>query len=102
MTELTALCEAGVPVISQPAYIGVVATFLSGPVKSLPTLPVVSRRRDIALFEIRDLVALSRRFKVNGTAADANAFAERLLRVRATSRSWNTVKGLVAKYSMPS
>ena len=99
MTELVVLCEGGVPPISGPDYIGVTATFLSCPAKGVPKLPVTSRRGDICVFELRQDVVLSHRFKVNGNAGDANALAERLFAVPSTSRSWNTVKGLVKKFS---
>jgi hypothetical protein len=68
-------------------------------INSVPTLPATSRRGDIILFELRGSVALSHRIKVKGTAGDANAFAERLLQVPATSRSWRTVEGIVAKFA---
>jgi hypothetical protein len=64
----------------------------------MPALPVVSRKGDITLFEIRNGVALSHRIEINGNAGDANAFVERLLRVPSTSRRWRTVEGLVGKY----
>jgi hypothetical protein len=48
----------------------------------------------------QSLIVLSHRFKVNGNAGDANAFAERLFGVTSTSRSWNTVQGLVRKFSV--
>jgi uncharacterized protein (DUF1697 family) len=100
MAELAALHEAGIPPISRPDYIGVVATFLSAQAKTVPLLPSSSRRGDICLFEIRKDVVLSHRFKVNGNAGDANALAERLFGVAATSRSWNTVQGLVRKFNV--
>ena len=100
IAELGVLCEAPIPPISRPDYIGVVATFLSTQAKTVPVLPVSSRRGDICVFGIRKDVVLSHRFKVNGNAGDANAFAERLFGVPSTSRSWNTVKGLVTKFSV--
>jgi uncharacterized protein (DUF1697 family) len=99
MTELVALREGGVPPINRPDYIGVTATFLSCPAKAAPELPVTSRRGDICVFEMRKDVVLSHRFQVNGNAGDANALAERLFGVPGTSRSWNTVEGLVRKFS---
>ena len=99
MTELVALREGGIPPIDRPDYIGVMATFLSYPAKAVPELPVTSRRGDICIFEMRKDVVLSHRFQVNGNAGDANAFAERLFGVPGTSRSWNTVEGLVRKFS---
>jgi hypothetical protein len=100
MAELVALCEAGIPPIVSPDYIGAISTFLSTPSKTIPGLPLTSRRGDICVFEIRKDVVLSHRFKVNGNAGDANAFAERLFGVPSTSRSWNTVQGLVNKFSV--
>ncbi len=73
----------------RPDYIGVMATFLAG-TKSIPKARN-SRRGDILVFEVRNDVVLSHRFKVNGSAGDANAFAERLFGIAGTSRSWNTV-----------
>jgi uncharacterized protein (DUF1697 family) len=99
MTELVALREGGVPPINRPDYIGVTATFLSCPAKTMPELPVTSRRGDICVFEMRKDVVLSHRFQVNGNAGDANALAERLFGVPGTSRSWNTVRGLVRKFN---
>jgi uncharacterized protein (DUF1697 family) len=99
LAELAALGEAGIPLIRRPDYIGVTATFLSLRAKTVPVLPLSSRRGDICVFEIRKDVVLSHRFKVNGNAGDANAFAERLFGVPSTSRSWNTVQGLVTKFS---
>jgi len=100
MAELAVLCEAGIPSISRPDYIGVIATFLSTQPKTVPVLPLSSRRGDIDVFEIRKDVVLSHRFKVNGNAGDANALAERLFGVASTSRSWNTVQGLVRKFNV--
>jgi uncharacterized protein (DUF1697 family) len=99
MMELILFLEGGVPAMVRPDYIGVMATFLAGPPKSIPKLPVNSRRGDILVFEVRNDVVLSHRFKVNGSAGDANAFAERLFGIAGTSRSWNTVGGLVRKYA---
>ena len=100
MAELVALCEAGIPSITGPDYIGAVATFLSTQAKTVPGLSFTSRRGDICVFEIRKDVVLSHRFKVNGTAGDANALVERLFGVPSTSRSWNTVHGLVRKFNV--
>ena len=100
MAELAVLCEGGIPPISRPDYIGVIATFLSTRGKTVPMLPLSSRRGDICVFEIRKDVVLSHRFKVNGNAGDANALAERLFGIPSTSRSWNTVQGLVRKFSV--
>jgi uncharacterized protein (DUF1697 family) len=100
LAELAVLSEAGIPLISRPDYIGVIATFLSAQAKTVPVLPLSSRRGDIRVFEIRKDVVLSHRFKVNGNAGDANALAERLFGVTSTSRSWNTVQGLVRKFSV--
>jgi len=100
IAELGVLCEAGIPPINRPDYIGVIATFLSAQAKTVPVLPLSSRRGDICVFEIRKDVVLSHRFKVNGNAGDANALAERLFGVTSTSRSWNTVQGLVRKFSV--
>jgi uncharacterized protein (DUF1697 family) len=100
MAELAVLCEAAIPPISRPDYIGVIATFLSTRAKAVPMLPLSSRRGDICVFEMRKDVVLSHRFKVNGNAGDANALAERLFGVPSTSRSWNTVQGLVRKFSV--
>lgn len=99
VAELLVLREGGIPVIVRPDYIGVMATFLSGPAKSVPKLPVSSRRGDISVFEVRHDVVLSHRFKVHGNAGDSNALVERLWQVQATSRSWRTVEGLVAKFA---
>jgi hypothetical protein len=84
MTELILFLEGGVPAMVRPDYIGVMATFLAGPPKSIPKLPVNSRRGDILVFELRNDVVLSHRFKVNGSAGDANAFAERLVGIAGT------------------
>jgi len=100
MAELVALCEPGIPPIVSPDYIGATSTFLSTQAKTIPGLPLTSRRGDICVFEVRKDVVLSHRFKVNGNAGDANAFAERLFGVPGTSRSWNTVQGLVKKFSV--
>jgi hypothetical protein len=100
MAELAVLCDGGTPPISRPNYIGVIATFLSTQAKTVPMLPLSSRRGDICVFEIRKDVVLSHRFKVNGNAGDANALAERLFGIPSTSRSWNTVQGLVRKFSV--
>ncbi|HEX4200845.1 MAG TPA: hypothetical protein VHY59_04955 [Chthoniobacterales bacterium] len=77
-----------------------IATFLSTQAKTVPVLPLSSRRGDICVFEIQNDVVLSQRFEVNGNAGDANAFAERLFGVPGTSRSWKTVQGLVRKFSV--
>jgi hypothetical protein len=53
IAELGVLCEAGIPPISRPDYIGVIATFLSTQAKTVPVLPLSSRRGDICVFEIR-------------------------------------------------
>jgi len=100
IAELGKLCEAGIPPISRSDYLGVIATFLSTQPKTVPVLPLSSRRGDICVFEIRKDVVLSHRFKVNGNAGDANALAERLFGVISTSRSWNTVQGLVRKFNV--
>jgi uncharacterized protein (DUF1697 family) len=100
MAELAVLYESGIPPIIRPDYIGVMATFLSTQAKTVPGLPFTSRRGDICVFEIRKDVVLSHRFEVNGNAGDANALAERLFGVPGTSRSWNTVQGLVRKFSV--
>lgn len=99
LAELVTLCQSGIPAVSGPDYIGVVATFLSASPELVPKLPVNSRRGDISVFEVRNDVVLSHRFKVNGNAGDANVFVERLLRVPATSRSWRTVEGLAIKFA---
>jgi len=100
MAELAVLCEAGIPPIERPDYIGVVATFLSTQARTVPVLPLSSHRGDICVFELRNDVVLSQRFKVHGNAGDANALTERLFGVPSTSRSWNTVQGLVRKFSV--
>jgi uncharacterized protein (DUF1697 family) len=100
MADLAALCEGGIPPVTRPDYIGVIATFLSIQPNTVPVLPLSSRRGDICVFGIRKDVVLSHRFKVNGNAGDANALAERLFGVPSTSRSWNTVQGLVRKFSV--
>jgi uncharacterized protein (DUF1697 family) len=99
LAEVVVLSQSGIPAISESDYIGVMATFLSGPPESVPKLPVNSRRGDISVFEVRNNVVLSHRFKVNGNAGDANTFVERLLKVPATSRSWRTVQGLATKFA---
>jgi hypothetical protein len=53
IAELGVLCKAGIPPISRPDYIGVIATFLSTQAKTVPVLPLSSRRGDICVFEIR-------------------------------------------------
>jgi uncharacterized protein (DUF1697 family) len=100
LAELAVLCEAGIPPISRSDYIGVIVTFLSKQAKTVPELPLSSRRGDVCVADIRKDVVLSHRFKVNGNAGDANAFVERLFGVPSTSRSWNTVQGLVRKFNV--
>jgi len=61
-----------------------------------PKLPLVSNIENLEVFEIRDGAALILlRRKPNGSVGSPNAFIEKELGVRATTRNWNTIKKIL-------
>jgi hypothetical protein len=80
-------------------YLGVFASFLSEPPSHIPALPRRSPRGELELFAVHVSIALTHRHRFAAHPPDANAFAERILGVPATTRAWSTVLRLVDKFA---
>ncbi|MBV9391648.1 MAG: DUF1697 domain-containing protein [Verrucomicrobia bacterium] len=89
--------SAGKP--TQSNYLGIYVTFFADSTgqSKRQELPIVSPRKDIEVFDIAETFALSRRFQVE-SAGDANPFLERILLTPCTTRNWNTVVRILAKF----
>jgi uncharacterized protein (DUF1697 family) len=74
-------------------------TFLHHDAQAPGPLPLQSKRQDLELFAStgREVFSLSR--VVGNSPGSPNAFLEKLLALPATTRNWNTVSRLVAKYA---
>ncbi|WP_257388222.1 DUF1697 domain-containing protein [Tahibacter caeni] len=74
-------------------------TFLAPDAPALPALPLESRRSDVRLLAARGGDVLSLSYKLGNTPGSPNAFVEKILAAKATTRAWNTIVRLVAKYT---
>lgn len=74
-------------------------TFLPDPVPDVPAPPIATARRDFVIFAIDETEAYSVTYLVNGRQGSPNAFLERHTEAGLTTRNWNTVERLVAKYA---
>jgi uncharacterized protein (DUF1697 family) len=100
------VAELGALVASDP-FAGQVAegrdacciSFLGAPRKPLPSLPLVTARRDLELLHADDTHVLSVSRWVGKSGGSPNAWLERHLGEPATTRNWRTVVRLVEKYS---
>ncbi len=68
--------------------------FLSAEPAERPQLPVESPKKDVRIFELSGREAYYLAKKVKGKAEFPNQFVEEALKVKATSRSWEIVKGI--------
>ncbi len=71
-------------------------TFTGEELSVMPSLPLISSNRDLEVFRIvgRDLFTLSREFK--GRFGFPNNFIEDQLRIKATTRNWETIRKMPA------
>lgn len=74
-------------------------TFVGAPRRPLPTLPLMTVRRDLELLRADDSHVLSVSRWLGSSAGSPNAWIERTLGEPATTRNWRTVVRLVEKYS---
>lgn len=74
-------------------------TFLHHGAEAPGPLPLQSKRRDLELFACTDGEVFSLSRRVGSSPGSPNAFLEKLLALPATTRNWNTVSRLVAKYA---
>ena len=74
-------------------------TFLDAKHPALPALPLVSKREDVELLSATEGEVFSISRVVGNTPGSPNAFLEKLLGAPASTRAWNTVGRLVAKYA---
>jgi uncharacterized protein (DUF1697 family) len=74
-------------------------TFLAPDAPALPALPLDSRRGDVRLLAARAGDVLSLSYKLGNTPGSPNAFLEKTLAAKATTRAWNTIVRLVARYA---
>ncbi len=74
-------------------------SFLGAPARSMPALPFVTPRGDLALLRTDDTHVLSVSRWVGSSAGSPNAWLERTLGEPATTRNWRTVVRLVEKYA---
>ena len=73
-------------------------TFLPGSAPDLPALPVVSGRGDVTVFRATRGEAYAETRLVGGRPGTATALLERASGAAVTTRNWNTVRRLVARY----
>jgi uncharacterized protein (DUF1697 family) len=73
-------------------------TFLDAKHPALPALPLASRREDVVLLSATEGEVFSVSRVVGNTPGSPNAFLEKLLGTPASTRAWNTVVRLVARY----
>ena len=73
-------------------------TFLSAPPAGLPRLPISTPRGDLVVFSVdgSDVYSVTR--LMGGREGNPNGLLERLVGPGLTSRNWNTVERIVAKY----
>lgn len=74
-------------------------TFLHRDAELPEPLPLRSKRQDLELFHCTGGEVFCLSLKIGNTPGSPNAFLEKLLGLPATTRSWNTVSRLVAKYA---
>ena len=74
-------------------------TFLPDSMPDLPSPPISTKRRDFLIFAVDGAEAYSVTYLVNGRQGSPNAFLERHVGAGLTTRNWNTVERLVAKYT---
>lgn len=74
-------------------------TFLHPDAQAPGPLPMQSKRQDLELFACTGSEVFSLSRKVGNSPGSPNAFLEKLLALPATTRNWNTVSRLVAKYA---
>lgn len=74
-------------------------TFLAPDAPALPPLPLDSRRGDVRLLAARGGDVFSVSYELGSTPGSPNAFLERTLAAKATTRAWNTIVRLVDKYA---
>ncbi|KRD18339.1 MULTISPECIES: DUF1697 domain-containing protein [Acidovorax] len=73
-------------------------TFLHDDAKVLPALPTCNARRDVQVLLYTDAELLSLSHLTGKTPGNPNVFAEQLLGLPATTRTWGTVARLVRKF----
>jgi uncharacterized protein (DUF1697 family) len=61
-------------------------------------LPWVSPKKDLEIFSLDSSQALSLVGRINGIAGSPTAALERALRIRVTTRNWNTVERMLARF----
>lgn len=74
-------------------------SFLHSEIATLPAVPLESKRGDVEVLRFTSSEALSLSRKVGQSPGSPNAFLEKLFGLPATTRNWNTVVRLVAKYA---
>lgn len=74
-------------------------TFTATDAPELPPLPLSSRRGDVRLLAAAGGNVLSVCYKLGNTPGSPNAFIEKTLATDASTRAWNTIVRLVAKYA---
>jgi uncharacterized protein (DUF1697 family) len=74
-------------------------SFLSSPEVARPLLPMASARRDVELVQVTPGEVLSVCRMVGNSPGSPNAFLEKLLGSPLSTRNWNTVVRLVARFA---
>ena len=74
-------------------------TFLPHPAPDLPVLPAVSGRGDVTVFRVSGGEAYAETRLVGGRPGTGTALLEKATGAAVTTRNWNTVRRLVARYS---
>ena len=74
-------------------------TFLPEHSPGVPAVPISSDREDVTVFAFAEGAAFSVTYTIGGRQGNATALLERLFGVGLTTRNWNTVRRIVAKYA---
>lgn len=69
-------------------------TFLPEETRTLKT-PIWTTNKDVEVFCVRGMEAFSLAYKKGEHFGQPNAILERLLEVKATTRNWNSIEGIV-------
>ena len=70
-------------------------TFISEEPNKKPSLPLLSSKKDVEVFQIKNLNIFSLSHRINGSFGFPNRFIEKELGVSATTRNWTTVSKII-------
>lgn len=73
-------------------------TFIPNELSEGPMLPLWSRNKDVEIFLVKDSEVYSQTYLHRGSYGAPNKFIEKEFNVPATTRNWNTIRGIHEKF----